>query len=127
MKLSTTIGNFTVEVEGETQEELFSNMAEMAELLSAGAACGKSGQTDTIPRKRVSGEYTFYEWYCVSSGAALALGQKKNGGFFPKRKDKNTGDYLDNNGWQTWSERKQDMQPTQGGDWSPGDGGGTPF
>tara|TARA_Y100001973_G_C5033690_1_gene249326 strand:- start:30 stop:410 length:381 start_codon:yes stop_codon:yes gene_type:complete len=126
MKLSTTIGNYTVEVEGETQEELFGNMAEMAELLSAGATCGKSGQTDTIPRKRVSGEYTFFEWFCVSSGAALALGQKKNGGFFPKRKDKN-GEYLDNNGWQTWSERKQEMQPAQGGDWSPGDNGGTPF
>jgi len=36
IKLSTTIGNFTVEVQGETQLEAFDRMAEMAELISCG-------------------------------------------------------------------------------------------
>tara|TARA_Y100000385_G_C12628064_1_gene439996 strand:- start:12 stop:389 length:378 start_codon:yes stop_codon:yes gene_type:complete len=125
MKLSTTIGNYTVEVEGATTEELFDNMAEMSELLSCGAHCGKSGATDTVMRKRTSGDYVFYEWFCVSSGAALALGRTKAGGFFPKRKNKE-GDYLPDNGWQTWGDRKKEMQSANG-EWSPGDNGGTPF
>jgi hypothetical protein len=125
MKLSTTIGNYTVEVEGASSEELFDNMAEMSELLSCGSHCGKSGATDTIMRKRTSGDYVFYEWYCVSSGAALALGRTKAGGFFPKKKSKE-GDYLPDNGWQTWGDRKKEMQ-TANSDWTPGDNGGTPF
>lgn len=126
MKLTTTIGNYTVEVTGENAEELFSNMAEMAELLSCGVHCGKTAATDTIPVKRVNGDYTFYEWRCVSSGASLALGRRKDGGFFPKRKSKE-GDYLPDNGWQTWGDRKQNMQPAGGeGEWSDGPSG-TPF
>lgn len=127
MKLSTTIGNYTVEVEGDNEEELFSNMASMAELLSCGVHCGKTSATDTIPVKRVNGEYTFYEWRCVSSGASLALGRRKDGGFFPKRKSKE-GDYLPDNGWQTWGDRQKQMQTSGGGDseWTDGPSG-TPF
>lgn len=128
MKLTTTIGSYTVEVTGENSEELFSNMAEMAELLSCGAFCGKTSATDTIPVKRVNGDYTFYEWRCVSSGASLALGRRKDGGFFPKRKTRDGQDYLPDNGWQTWQERKRDMQPATSDEteWTDGPSG-TPF
>ena len=105
MKLKTTIGNYTAEVEGSDIEELISNMAAMSELLTAGEKCGKTRATDTILRKRTSGTYTFYEWFCPSSGTSLALGQTKQGNFFPKRKSK-SGDYLDHSGWLTWKERK---------------------
>lgn len=118
IKLTTTIGNFTVEVEGETQLEAFDNMAEMAELLSVGVHCGKSGATDTIPVRRMTGDFIFREWKCVSSGATLGMGQKKEGGLFPRRKDKE-GNWLEDNGWQTWAARKKEMQPANsnsGGD-----------
>lgn len=130
MKLSTTIGNYTVEVEGTDTEELISNMAEMSELLTAGEKCGKTKATDTILRKRTSGSYVFYEWFCPSAGTSLALGQTKAGAFFPKRKSK-SGDYLDNSGWLTWQERKamQDggKPAAKNDDWEPGQDGGTPF
>ena len=120
IELTTTIGNYTIKVEGESQVEAFDRMAEMAELISCGSQCGKSGATDTIPVVRKKDDYTFREWKCVSSGAALSLGQKKDGtGLFPKRKK--DGEFLDNYGWQTWSERKEDMQPAGAkgdGDWS---------
>jgi hypothetical protein len=107
-QLKATIGNFTVQVEGETAEELFSNMAEMAELLSCGKECGMTGGTDIIPVVRTNGDYTFFEWKCMSSGASLALGRRKDGhGFFPKRKDKATGDWLPNNGWVNWKDMQQ--------------------
>lgn len=120
IELTTTIGNYTVKVEGESQVEAFDRMAEMAELISCGSQCGKSGAVDTIPVVRKKDDYVFREWKCVSSGASLALGQKKDGtGLFPKRKK--DGEWLDNLGWQTWGERKEEMQTTGGkadGDWS---------
>jgi hypothetical protein len=101
MKLSTKIGNYSVEVEGATTEELFDKMAEMSDLLSSGDVCGVSDSTNIIMRKRVSGEYTFYEWFCKESGCSLALGRTKAGGFYPRRKDKE-GNWLPNRGWTKW-------------------------
>jgi|TARA_B100000497_G_C7352054_1_gene229602 hypothetical protein len=118
IELTTTIGNYTVKVEGDTQIDVWDKMSEMAEILSVGAACGKTAATDTIPVTRKKDDYIFREWKCVSSGACLGLGQSKAGSLFPKRKDKD-GEWLDNHGWLTWGERKQEMQSAGSGseDW----------
>lgn len=116
MKLSTTIGNYSVEVDGQTTEELFDKMAEMSDLLSSGEQCGSSGSTNVIMRKRISGDYTFYEWYCTDSGCSLSLGRTKAGGFYPRRKDK-SGAWMPNRGWTKWegsqsrAENKEEAVP----------------
>lgn len=106
MKLKSTVGSFEITVEGANIEEVFDQMAEASELLSHGVKCGKTGNPDTIMRRRVSGDFTFYEFFCPESGAALALGRTKVGGFFPKTKDK-AGNFLNNKGWLTFKERKE--------------------
>lgn len=107
IELTTTIGNYTIKVEGESQIDAFDRMAEMAELISCGSACGKTGNTDVIPVVRKKDDYCFREWKCVSSGAALQLGQKKDGtGLFPKRKSKD-GEWHDNHGWLDYKDRQQ--------------------
>ena len=70
-------------------------MAEMSDLLSSGDVCSVSDSTNIIMRKRVSGEYTFYEWYCKDSGCSLALGRTKAGGLYPRRTRKATGCQMD--------------------------------
>ena len=59
MKLTSRVGGYTVEVEGNDAEELFRNTAEMQELLSFGSKCGKTGNPDVIMRVRKSGDYEF--------------------------------------------------------------------
>lgn len=105
MKLKSQVGSYEITVEGANMEEVFDQMAEASELLSHGVKCGKTGNPDTIMRRRQSGEFTFYEFFCPESGAALALGRTKLGGFFPKTKDK-AGNFLSNKGWLTFQERK---------------------
>ena len=106
MKLKSTVGSYEITVEGANMEEVFDQMAEASELLSHGVKCGKTGNPDTIMRRWVSGDFTFYEFFCPESGAALALGRTKVGGFFPKTKDK-AGNFLNNKGWLTFKERKE--------------------
>ena len=106
MKLKSQVGSYEITVEGANIEEVFDQMAEASELLSHGVKCGKTGNPDTIMRRRQSGEFTFYEFFCPESGAALALGRTKSGGFFPKTKDK-AGNFLNNKGWLTYKERKE--------------------
>lgn len=106
MKLTSRVGGYTIEVEGNDAEELFRNTAAMQELLSYGNKCGKTECPDVIMRVRTSGEYEFFEYACPESGTTLALGRTKAGGFYPKRKNKHSGEYLPNNGWLTWQERK---------------------
>ena len=105
MKMKTRVGSWEVEVEGTDLTECFNNMAEASELLSHGFKCGKTGNNDIIMRVRHSGEYSFPEFFCPESGASLSLGQRKDGGYFPKRKDKQ-GNWLPNNGWLSWEDRK---------------------
>tara|TARA_Y100001978_G_C23690089_1_gene434235 strand:+ start:54 stop:428 length:375 start_codon:yes stop_codon:yes gene_type:complete len=105
MKLTSRVGGYTIEVEGQDSEDLFRKTAEMQELLSYGNVCGKTGNPDIIMRVRSSGEYEFFEYVCPEAGTTLSLGRTKAGGFYPKRKDK-AGDWLPNKGWLTWQERK---------------------
>ena len=106
IELTTTIGNYTVKIEGENQIDAFDRMAEMAELISCGTQCGKTHSTDIIPVVRKKDNFVFREWKCVSSGAALQLGQKKDGsGLFPKRKGRD-GEWHDNAGWLDFRDRQ---------------------
>jgi hypothetical protein len=106
MKLTSRVGGYTVEVEGNDAEELFRKTAEMQELLSYGNKCGKTGNPDIIMRVRTSGDYEFFEYVCPEANTTLSLGRTKAGGFFPKKKGKD-GSWLPNNGWLTWQERKE--------------------
>ena len=106
MKLTSRVGGYTVEVEGNDAEDLFRKTAEMQELLSYGDKCGKTGNPDVIMRVRQSGTYEFFEYVCPESGTTLSLGRTKAGGFFPKKKGKD-GSWLPNNGWLTYKERKE--------------------
>ena len=110
MKISTQVGSFKIEVEGNSLEEAVNQIAEASELFTHGLKDEKTGCPDVIIRKRTAGEYEFYE-FLSADGNTLSLGRTKAGGFYPRRKDKD-GNWLDHKGWMNWQDRKS-AQPQE--------------
>jgi len=106
MKLTYNTGKMSVELEGETQRDLFGKISAFQEVFDA-TTCGKCGSTNVkfIVRKVDDNEY--YEIRCQDCGAKLAFGcNKKGGGLFPKRKDAG-GNRLPDGGWVKWNPETQ--------------------
>ncbi len=97
-----------VEADGETQTDVFQQLAALQEVFGRFDKCGKCGGTDLrfIVREDKD-ENKYHEIHCQNPEcrARLAFGQnKKGGGLFPKRKD---GDnYLPDGGWLRWNKKK---------------------
>ena len=105
LQYTTNNGKMTVEVEGNTQKELFKAIAEFQEVFEH--QCTREDKTSENLKFRVrkdSDDNEYYEMVCVDHdpvlrGCKLAFGQNKKGGsLFPKKKDKD-GNWLNNNGW----------------------------
>jgi hypothetical protein len=102
MKIKYNIGDITVELEGETQKDLFKQLSSFQEVFGE-RACGKckSEHLRFVVRENDGNEY--YELKCADCGAKLAFGvNKKGGGLFPKRKDAD-GEWLPDKGWTKWN------------------------
>ena len=103
MKVNYTSGDgrLTVEVEGETQKNIFDELAKFQEVFEH-STCGKCSSTDVRFVVRNVGDNDFYEIHCQNSKcrARLAFGQHKSkeGTLFPRRKD-SEGSWLPNGGW----------------------------
>jgi DNA-directed RNA polymerase subunit RPC12/RpoP len=101
MKVTYNTGKMSVELEGETQRDLFGQLAAFQEVFDE-TTCGKCGSTNVEFAVRRHEDNEYYEIRCKDCRAKLAFGcMKKGGGLFPKRKDAD-GNWLPDNGWVKW-------------------------
>ena len=109
MKASKTIGNLTVELEGETQKDLFKQLSHFEEVFGEDA-CGKCASENLRHVVRENDGNEFYELRCSDCGARLAFGaHKKGGGLFPRRKAQD-GEWLSDKGWQKWNPKTKSLE-----------------
>ena len=108
MKLQYTTKNkrITVEVEGDSQRDLFSEIGKVQEVFEQDT-CGKCGHDDIKFVVRTVDDNQYYELRCANCGARLSFGaMKKGGGLFPKRKD-GEGNWLPDGGWVKWNPKTE--------------------
>ena len=106
MKATYTSGKISVEIDFETQIELFQKLSNFQEIFEE-TKCGKCGSENVKFQVRNVDDNLYYELRCVDCGAKLAFGVMKKGGrLFPKRKDKE-GNWLPDNGWVKWNSKTQ--------------------
>ena len=106
MKATYTSGKISVEIEFETQIELFQKLSNFQEIFEE-TKCGKCGSDNVKFQVRNVDDNLYYELRCTDCGAKLAFGVMKKGGrLFPKRKDKE-GNWLPDNGWVKWNSKTQ--------------------
>lgn len=104
MKLTYTTknGRIAVEVEGESQKDLFLELARFQEVFEE-TTCGKCGSENLRFVVRTVDDNQYYELRCLDCGARLAFGvHKKGGGLFPKRRGENN-EWLPDRGWVKWN------------------------
>jgi hypothetical protein len=108
MKLQHTTkdGRMTVEIEGETQAEVWRQLASFQEVFEDNTV-KRDGEVDDCIRyvvRTVGDDEYFEKQYCGNNsklfGVKKSYGQmkKEKGRLFPKNKDKD-GNYYQNNGW----------------------------
>lgn len=111
-----------IQVEGETQADLFEQMAQAYEVFGE-TCCGLCGTTNIRPVLRVVDKYRFYEYQCEEQGcrAKLTFGQSQDvkGALFPKRKlldngkpDLKEGHYGEHRGWTRYRGDNQQDEPS---------------
>ena len=108
MKLSYTTrnGRVTVEIEGDSQRDLFSGISKAQEVFEEDI-CGKCGHDHIRFVVRTVDDKQYYELRCANCGAKLSFGaNKKGGGLFPKRKD-SEGNWLPDSGWVKWNPKTE--------------------
>jgi hypothetical protein len=108
MKLSYTTrnGRVTVEVEGDSQRDLFSGISKAQEVFEEDT-CGKCGNDHVKFVVRTVDDNQYHELRCSSCGAKLSFGaNKKGGGLFPRRKGPD-GDWLPDSGWVKWNPKTE--------------------
>lgn len=102
-------GRLSIEVDAETQKEVFSKLSQFQEVFEQ-TTCGKCGHDDLRFVVRMVEDNDFYELHCLKCRARLAFGQHKGkeGTLFPRRKD-GDGTWLPNSGWMKYNpETKKD-------------------
>ena len=108
---------FTFEA-GADIKEVLQQLSPVMEVFS-NDTCGSCECKDIRPVVRYVGEYTYYEFRCRACGHALQLGQRKDGGLFPKRKDADGG-WLVDNGWTKWEGEPKAQAQDQGAKYADG-------
>lgn len=105
VQYKTGDGRLSVELEGESQRDLFEQLYRFQEVFEE-AGCGKCHSTDVRYVVRNVDDNLYYEKRCNKCGARLSFGShKKGGGLFPKRKE---GDnWLPDGGWVKWNPKTE--------------------
>ena len=97
----TRNGSLILKVEGETQKDIFRELARAQETFEAESECGICKSTQIRYRVRTVDENEYFELQCCACGARFEFGQHKKGGsLFPKRRGENGP--LPNKGWSKW-------------------------
>lgn len=104
VKYNSNSGRLSVEVDGESQKDVFQQLASFQEVFDH-SQCGKCGCSDLRFVVRTVDDNSFHELHCQNAKcrARLAFGQHKgkDGTLFPRRKD---GDqWLPNGGWTKYN------------------------
>ena len=109
MKISYNAGKISVELEGDTQKDLFAQLSAFQEVFDE-SACGKCGSTNLrFVTREVDGN-SYYEIRCLDCGARLEFGQsQQGGGLFPRRKSKE-GEWLPDGGWVKWNSKTKSVE-----------------
>ena len=103
---TTSNGRINVEIEGDTQVEIFQQLANFQEIF-AETACGKCESEDIKFVMRTVEDNQYFELRCANCGARLSFGaNKKGGGLFPRRKDSD-GSWLPDSGWVKWNPKTE--------------------
>lgn len=103
---STGNGRLSVELNAETQTDLFEQLAYFQEVFGE-TGCGKCGSENLRFQVRSVEDNLYYELRCLDCGAKLAFGAMKKGGrLFPRRKNKD-GEWLPDRGWVKWNKETQ--------------------
>jgi len=76
------VGLQTITLRASTLRDLWREMATLEELPPT---CGLCGSIDLMPAYRRVREFEFFSLACRACGGYLKLGQRQDGGLFPKR------------------------------------------
>lgn len=109
MKVVKKVGDLSFEVEGDTQRDVFKEIASFEEVFGENT-CGKCKSVNVrcVVRENDGNEY--FEMRCLDCGARLGFGShKKGGGLFPRRKDAE-GNWLADGGWQKWNPKTKSLE-----------------
>ena len=109
MKVTYQEGKLSVQLECDSQKEIFTQLAKFQDVFSE-TKCGKCGSENLrfVVRENDGNEY--YELRCLDCGAKLAFGvMKKGGGLFPRRKDSD-GNWLPDKGWTKWNPKTKSVE-----------------
>lgn len=132
MKAKLKVGKVELELEGDTQAELFREIASAEEVFGE-THCSLCGCDNIrfVVRENSEGE-PFHEFHCTKCPARLSLGQnRKGGGLFPIRKlipsgpdagkpSRELGTYGQHNGWTKYKGRPKTADgQSQGGPTTP--------
>ena len=96
-----------IQVSGDTMKDVFTQLADLQEVFGI-TQCGKCENDDLQYTVRTVDDNDYYELRCknLSCRARLSFGvNKKGGGLFPKRKDKDDK-WLPDGGWMKWDKDK---------------------
>lgn len=105
VQYKTGDGRLSVELEGESQRDLFEQLYRFQEVFEE-PGCGKCHSTDVRYVVRNVDDNLYYEKRCNKCGARLSFGShKKGGGLFPKRKEGEN--WLPDNGWVKWNPKTE--------------------
>jgi hypothetical protein len=80
---------------------LFRELGVLAEVFEADGQCGGVRQHRNQAGEPNGRWFRLHYLHCSSCGSELALGQRKDGGLFPRRNDNNSRP-LPDNGWRRW-------------------------
>jgi hypothetical protein len=117
MKVRLTYGKVQIEGEGDTQKDVFKQLAALTEVFRD-EPCGLCGKSDCVltvrrvpdPKSKGKKEFEYFERRCLTPkcGGRLAYGQHNEGGsLFPKRKN-DDGSFADKRGWFKWEGKKEE-------------------
>jgi len=102
----TRNGRLSVELSGDDQKSIFSEIAKFQEVFEE-SVCGKCGSDNVRFVVRAVDDNEYYELRCADCGARLSFGVNKKGGtLFPKRKD-GDGNWLPDRGWVKWNPKTE--------------------
>lgn len=98
-----------VTLEADKQSDMFEELSKVSEVFGQ-TNCGACQSEDIVYVTREVDENKYFELRCKKCGARLAFGQnKKGGGLFPRRKDKDNN-WLENKGWTKWDGKKSEAE-----------------
>jgi len=102
IRYTSADGRMTLAIEGETQKDLFREIAEFQSVFELYQSCGCCHSTNIRFIVRTPDKYIYYSLRCSDCTAEFKFGQlTEGGGLYPKFKD-DEDNILPNGGWSVY-------------------------